>query len=146
LLPPGILPPQAGKVVVDAAEVELEPYDEDRSGCDSDDPSFDAGPVIEYDFETSIVPVRALLPIESNDGATIGADGIVLLDDPYEYDIDWAVLADETLDKYEELLSPVSTLFTSAFGDQLVIEYDLLVGVPIPVLGVAPCVAAVIEY
>ena len=50
------------------------------------------------------------------------------------------------LDKYDELLPPVSTLFTSAFGDQLVIEYDLLVGVPIPVLGGAPCVAAVIEY
>ena len=134
MLPPGILPPQAGTVVVDDAEVGVEPYDEDRSGCDRDDPSFDAGPVIECDFETSIVR------------ASIGADGIVLLDDPYEYDIDLAGLTDETLDKYDELLPPVSTLFTSAFGDQLVIEYDLLVGVPIFVLGGSPCVAAFIEY
>lgn len=61
--------------------------------------------VMEYDFGCSIVPVRALLPIESNeplvddDGVTIGADDIVLPEDPYEYDIDGAALADETLYK-----------------------------------------------
>lgn len=106
--------------------------------------------VMEYDFARSIVPVRAILPIESNEpladvGVTIGADDIILPEDPCEYAIDWAALADETLDKYDELLPPVSTVFTSSFGDQLVIEYDLLAGVLILAFGGATC-AAVIEY
>ena len=59
MLPPGILPSQAGTAVVDAAEVELEPYDEDRSGCDNDDPSFDAGPWDMLDKYDALLPVTA---------------------------------------------------------------------------------------
>jgi hypothetical protein len=92
--------------------------------------------VMEYDFAS----VLAIFPSETDE--PLAAEGAT---DTALPDVDWGVLAVDTLDKYDALLLPVVASFTSDFGDQFDIEYDLLIGVLITAFGDTTS-AVVIEY
>lgn len=79
-----------------------------------------------------------------DEGATSGSGNTVLLDEPNEVDVNWGVLAVDTLDKYDALL-PDAESFTSDFGDQFDMEYDFLGGVLITVFGDTTSLV-VVEY